>query len=109
MTAKRGMFPLSRIQIGIGGSLVNSRKSEQTSEAIEWIVTAVKPKSELIQICLKVLGTDAVVRSAKPCLQVTKDHVNHRQVVICDLSVPILGRGKMVVSEFIAARNLWRI
>ena len=91
MTTTFRMLPISRIQAGIGGSLVAAREAEKAAEAVERVVAAVEAEGELVEVGLKVLGAHAVVRASQPSLQVREDRVNHRQVVLGHLGVIVLG------------------
>jgi hypothetical protein len=101
MTTTFRMLPIARIQAGIGGGLVAAREPKQAAEAVERVVAAVEAEGELVEVGLKVLGADAVVRAPQPGLQVREDHVDHRQVVLGDLGVIVLGAGQVLETALV--------
>lgn len=100
MTTRFRMLPFTRIQAGISGSLVAAREAEQRAEAVERVVAAVEAEGELVEVGLQVLGADAVVRPTQPRLQVREHHVDHRQVILGDLRVIVLGTGQVFEPTF---------
>ena len=42
----------------------------------------IEPEDELVEVSLKVLGADPMMRTEEPCIQVAKDNVDHREVRI---------------------------
>ncbi len=43
----------------------------------------IEPEHELVQVRLEVLGTDAVMGSEEPRIEVRENDVDHRQVLVC--------------------------
>jgi hypothetical protein len=103
MTTTFRMLPIPRIQGGIGGRFVAASNPEQAAEAVERVVAAVEAEGELVEVGLQVLGADAVVRALEPRLQVREHHVDHRQIVLGDLRVIVLGGGKVFEATLLKA------
>ena len=99
MTTNCRVLPDTVIQIVIRWRNHLPTDTEQRAEGVEWVEPSVKPESELIEICLKMLWTNAVMHALQPTLQVCEDEVTDRQIVFSDLWVTTLDNRKMLVAS----------
>src|SRR6185312_14554152 len=72
------VFPVARVQLGVGRALRVRADAKQRLEGVEGEEAAVEAEGELVQVGLEVLRRDAVVNTQQPRLEVREHEVDER-------------------------------
>ena len=91
MTTNRRVLPLPAVEAIVGRAFAVRTDTQQRAEGIERGEAPVKAKGELVEVGLKVLRADAVVRAAKPSLQVAENQVKVKFSHCSKRAQPLLG------------------
>ena len=84
------VFPVARVQLGVGGALTVRADAQQRPERREGEEAPVEAEGELVEVRLEVLWRDAVMHAEQPGLEVRKDEVNQRQPFLGHVWVAVL-------------------
>ena len=92
------MLPLSRIlpRSGRRGRVPGHPK--ERLEGIKWVEAAIEAGRELVEVCLEVLGADAVVNAVQPSIEVREHQTDDGQELIRNFWVGALCNRVVIVA-----------
>ena len=85
------MNPGALVDSCIGRPGILHSNFQHRVERSRWPEPTIKPEDELVEVSLKMLGADPMMRAEEPGIQVAKDNVDHREVRVRDCVVPTNG------------------
>ena len=100
---KSGVLPLSRVELGVGRCGDAASDAEKGAEGVERVEPSVEAESEFVEVGLEMLVADAVMNATQPGLEVGKDEMDHRQILLGHLGIAPLGDSEVFVAALAEA------
>src|SRR5271157_162316 len=95
-----GVLVIAGVQLVVARRLIRHRETQERGKTVERVEAAIEAKNKLVQVRLHVLVAHGVVRTEQPRLEIGKDEVDQREMLLGHRRVTALRDLRVVDAAF---------